>query len=1472
MLNGVEVPDTYAHPSNTPFTLPANAPVRQYIPVPIQPTPDGVSRRVGYIRVGDLDGDGEYDFVFPRFHPTVTTNIYVDAYRRDGTLLWRVDLGPNSLNQYSIEPGASAIDIGHGDNMAVYDLDGDGRAEVILRTARGVVLPNGTVIPGPDDNTQYISILDGLTGRERARDTVPNPYLADGPLNGHMGILYDGKRPVLIYKAKNRRDDGTFQGITSAWTYRNGTLTRLWTWLHSSAWAPEAHQIRLGDLDHDGRDEFQDIGYALRVDGTYMWGNPEIGHGDRFHTLDIDPDRPGLETFLIQQDNPSGLGMALIEAATGKFIKKWYLGGVGDVGRGVAADFDLNHRGCEMFSTMANLYDCKGNVIYNTHPWPVETIWWDSDPARELLVTVGSTGESPAIGKFNPSNPGTPTRIYTIYNETPPGVYWLYGGRPNFCGDILGDWREELVLPANDNSEIRIYITKIPATNRLYCLMHNGQYRIQAVTKGYWQSAYVDYYLGGDMDPPPPAPFSNARLVWRGGGSNLWDVGVTPNWLTNNLWVSNFTAVPYQQGDSVLFDISGSNHVSIHLTTDLQPAEVTVYSPRDYTFAGPGRLSGPMKLTKVGGGRLILLGTNTYSGRTLVAEGSLVVHGHLINSPLTVRGGTWLDGRLSGTGIVSAPVTIQRNGGLSPGNGTNAPGTLTIANNLTLHNSLNDFDLSDDPSGSVRKNDRVIVTGNLTLLGTNTFRIWRLNTNVSAGYYPLISYSGTFSGSLAALRTVGLEGIPHTFTNRANQLELWVRPTRAPATVVWTGGLNNNAWDLAHTPNWLNGTNQDVFMPGDTVYFDNTGASNLTVRLSDWLPAAKVVVNSTLNYTFTGDGGLMGAASVLKSNTGSLTLLAGNNTYTGRTVIAGGTLIVPTLEPSGFPSALGSASPDPSNILLTSGATLRVNSQAYTDRGLTLGPGTNTLDVTGSQLTLAGPMVGTGTLRKTGGGTLALSASNSFTGGTIIESGAINLLDSRGNIYGLGTGPVIFINGTLSYMDLQASLSYPQNFIVPAGCSGRINCDGRSSLTGSLTGAGTFTVYVGYVRTDFRGDWSGFTGQINVVTDSDGGDFRLNNRAGLPGARLNLASLASLQNRVSGTPTIPIGELAGAPGSNLSAPGGNGGLPVIWSVGGLNTSATFAGNTFNNVGLIKVGTGTWTLSGTNLAHTGPTTINAGTLLYNGIGTNSTSPLTVNTSGTLGGTGFIGGNVTVHGTLNPGPTAGSSIGTLTVSGNVTFSPSGRAVMEINKTMASHDRLVVGGTLTCGGMLVVTNLGGTLSAGDSFKLFDARVYAGAFSNFALPPLPAGLAWDTSALNTNGTLRVVAQKPAGANIAFVSFHPADDQPDATAAGAGFTNAPDAGYTRLLRARGHTVTRLVTVDSADANPDFIAALQTNDLVIISRSVPSSHYQQANETAFWNGLSKPVMILGGYIIRGGTGGGSRLGLTTGETMVDTTS
>jgi hypothetical protein len=113
---------------------------------------------------------------------------------------------------------------------------------------------------------------------------------------------------------------------------------------------------------------------------------------------------------------------------------------------------------------------------------------------------------------------------------------------------------------------------------------------------------------------------------------------------------------------------------------------------------------------------------------------------------------------------------------------------------------------------------------------------------------------------------------------------------------------------------------------------------------------------------------------------------------------------------------------------------------------------------------------------------------------------------------------------------------------------------------------------------------------------------------------------------------------------------------------------------------------------------------------------------------------------------------------------------------------------------------------------------------------------------------------------NILWVSFHPDDNTPSAAAAAAGFTKAPDAGYTQLLRDNGYNVTRVVT----SATPN-VALLNSADLVIISRSVPSGNYQDDAATAAWNGIKAPTMILGGYILRN-----SRLGYTTGATIPDT--
>jgi fibronectin-binding autotransporter adhesin len=1332
---------------SAPWGLSSNAPVRQYFAVPLHDVVGGAypPYDVKFCWVGDLDGDGEYDFVVDRLSTqttgTATNNIpeHLQAYKRDGTFLWQMDMGYNSTNQYNIEPGASAISIGDKDNVTVYDLDGDGRAEVCVRTARGVALPDGTIITGPDDTTQYLTILDGLTGQERARTTITNLWPGDGPLNCRFGILYcDGVHPSLVIEGENRQGSGIFQRESMTYDYRDGELTRRWFFAYpinlNLSWS---HQFRIADVNHDGIDDLVEVGSVRNgADGSTLF-DTELLHGDRLHLSDIDPDRPGLETFVIQQDNPSMLGMALYESGTGKMIKKWYQTGVGDVGRGIAIDIDPNHKGLEMYSTMGGIYNCDGNSITSASLWAPEGVWWDADLVREFEDGAGSGAFNPVINKYNPST-HVADRIYSIYSDGGSYVvHQAYGGRAAFWGDILGDWREELVLVASDYSEIRIYTTKIQATNRLYGLMQNPAYRGQATAKGYYEANYPDFYLGQDMPPPVPAPISDATLVWRGDGTNIWDAGITANWATNWFWSTNTASVVCHSGDSVLFDLTGSNNVAIGLAGTLTPGAVTVYAPKDFMFSGAGSLSGTMKLTKAGKGALTVNTTNTYTGATLVAEGPLVVNGGLTASPVTVRGGVWHDGRLAGTGFVGSGVRVEIAGGVSPGNGTNSPGTLTIANGIVFAGgSENQFDQTNTPAGP---GDLLQVIGNVTLTGTNRFAINLLGTNLNPGVYPLIAFSGALTGNLAAQTIGGLDGVPVVLTNPPGQIALLVKSVRSPAALTWTGGLNGNAWDLLSASNWLNGAIRDRFNPQDTVRFDNTGASNLTVSLTGLLNSSGVTVDSSGNYTFSGSGVLMGSGGIAKSNTGTLTISGTAHTYTGPTIIAGGTLSVASLGIAGAPGSIGAAGASATNLVLAGGTLQLAGDDAYTDRALTLSSGTNTFDIpaSGVQMTLVNQIIGGGKLAKSGSGLLVLTTNNTYSGGTVIKAGRILLGGALANSSGLGSGAVTLEGGTLSMSDVQASETAAWNLVVPAGATAQLDVDGRSSLTGSLTGGGTLSVFTPYVRTDFSGNWSSFSNQLNIITDSDGGDFRCNNSAGYPKAKINLAALTSLQNRVSDTPTNPVGEISGAARSYLSAPGGNSGIGVVWRVGGLNTTATFAGNTTNNVGFIKEGTGAWIWTGTN-SHTGATTVSNGTLLVQGIAAGATGTFTVAPAGTLGGTGTIGGATTVNGRLSPGNNA---IGTLTFTNTVILNPGGTTQIEISKSPKTNDLLrVVLGRLTYGGTLNVTNLAGALTNGDSFKIIDATNYTGNFATLALPALATNLAWNTSALYTNGTLSVV------------------------------------------------------------------------------------------------------------------------------------
>lgn len=1261
VLAGAEVSDIWANSLSAPFTLPAAAPTRQYIPVPLKPTPDDTptaSFKVKFCWVGDLDGDGEFDYVVDRSNPTVAARQWLQAYKRDGTLLWQMNMGANSVYQYSIEPGSSAISIGHGDNVTVYDMDGDGKSEVIVRTSNGVVFGNGAVVSGgANDNAQFISIVNGLTGAELARAAAPNPRIGDGPMNGHMGILYlDGQRPSVVWAAKNRDASNAFHGTITAWDWRAGALTQRWSWVDSGAiHSPEGHQIRISDVENDGKDEFVDIGYVLDDHGAQRYNLPEVVHGDRFHVTDIDPDRPGLENFIIQQNNGSGLATALFDVGSGAMIKKWYAGGVVDVGRGVVADIDASHKGSEFFSTQPGIFNAKGLQIYANQPFPPEAIWWDADLSREFIATVGSTAESPAISKFNPASPANFSRLYTIYNETAPGVYQAYGGRPAFWGDILGDWREELLCVANDNSELRIYTTKNASTTRIYTLMHNPQYRCQATTKGYAQASYVDYHLGTGMTLPQPPPMVDAKLAWRGGtGASTWRTG------TSSSWQNNGTTSSFANGDSVRFDIGGNNAATVALSGNLQPSAVTVYSPKDYTFDGAsGSLIGSMTLMKAGSSTLTLTGSHSFSGRTTVWDGALAMNGTFSQSPVTVWGGTWggvasaglSGGRVAGTGTFSQPVTLSYRGGVTPGSGMGNAGTLRFSGGVTAQDgSYFAMDVSNDPSGNVTPSDRVAITGNLALSGKVGLVIKSLNGPLAPGSYTLITYTGTLTGNASNFDVKVPAGTPYTLAAAAGAVTLNVPVTRAPSTVIWRG--NAEAWDLANSQNWLKSGSPDVFVSGDAVTFDSTGAARPTVTLSTSLPVAGVSVNSGTDYTFTGAGSISGNGGLTKSGTGTLAINTVND-YTGPTTINGGVLAIDSLGDAGTPGSIGAASATASNLVLNGGTLRLTGQQTNTNRSLTLGASGGAIDIanSSSSMQISGVVSGAGGLVKSGPGTLILASSNTYTGGTTIDGGSIYLAGATANVSGLGTGPVTLVNGTLTMANVQASEAAAWNLVVPAGGSGRLNADGRCSLTGSLTGSGNFTYYSPYVRTDMKGNWSAFTGRIHLATDADGSEMRLTNTFGFGTAALDIGANSYVYFNVTGTTqTLNIGELTGDPTSGIG--GGPSSNTITWRVGGRNTDATFAGAIVNGTGptaIIKTGTGIWTLGGAS-THTGATTVSSGTLRIHGSTTGSA--VTVQFGAAIGGTGSITGNVSVqsgaileHGAIDSAP--------LAVTGNLAF---------------------------------------------------------------------------------------------------------------------------------------------------------------------------------------------------------------------------
>ncbi len=518
--------DNSENSEHSDYTLPANVPTG-YIPIPLQ-KPEG-RYTANDASVGDIDGDGQYEFFLKwepwnardNSHDGYTDPVLIDCYRLDGTWLWRINLGRN------IRAGA------HYTQFMVYDFDGDGRAELMCRTADGTIDGTGQVIgdsladyrnaagrilEGPE----FLTVFDGLTGH--ALDT--KPYV---PQRGDVSAWGDAKAnrsdrflAAVAYLGAQQRlpqlgEDGRglpsavfcrgyyTRSVLAAWDWDGKELRQRWVFdTDNPRWASYAgqgnHNLRVADVDGDGLDEITYGSMCVDHDGTGLY-NTGFGHGDALHLV-ADPKDNALYIWDCHENRRDG--SELRNARTGDVV--FQIKSRDDVGRCMAADIDPTNPGLEMWSTDSHgIRNMKGEIVgaakdaddpqHNNNlvmrgRWLSVNfgIWWDGDLLRELL-------DRQTVTKYD-------WEQRTIVELQRFDGQFNNGTKSNPClaADILGDWREEVLVRNRESTELRLYVSTIPTPYRINCLMEDIPYRLSVATQNvaYNQPSEPGYYIGPD--------------------------------------------------------------------------------------------------------------------------------------------------------------------------------------------------------------------------------------------------------------------------------------------------------------------------------------------------------------------------------------------------------------------------------------------------------------------------------------------------------------------------------------------------------------------------------------------------------------------------------------------------------------------------------------------------------------------------------------------------------------------------------------------------------------------------------------------------------------------------------------------------------------------------------------------------------------------------------------------------------------
>jgi len=473
--------------------------------------PDGTtcSYTPNDMSVGDLDGDGELELVL-KWDPSnskdnansgYTGNVYIDAYKIGGAKMWRIDLGKN------IRAGA------HYTQFMVYDLDGDGMAEIAMKTSDGTVDGKGVVIGDASKDyrtstgtimsgNEFLTVFAGATGA--ALKTV-NFWPARGKISGDTygnrdnrmlaAIAYlDGEHPSLV----TVRGYYT-ESFIAAYDWDGKDLKTRWQYSATTAgkglYGQGNHNLSVGDIDADGYDEIVFGAGALNHDGTLKY-RTGLGHGDAMHLSDLDPDKPGLEVWDVHEETSAAYSDEMHDK-DGNIVWGTKQTG-GDNGRGLAADLDSTNRGFEMWSYASGaIHSAKGVKLWDALPSQNFRIYFDGDLQDELLDATGGGGSGGKIEKWNQSTKAI-DRYFSFYNVNGSTLNNYTKANPCIVADLLGDWREEFIVRSGtDASIVTIFSTPVKTDHRLYTLLHDSHYRVSVAWQNvaYNQPPHVGYYL-----------------------------------------------------------------------------------------------------------------------------------------------------------------------------------------------------------------------------------------------------------------------------------------------------------------------------------------------------------------------------------------------------------------------------------------------------------------------------------------------------------------------------------------------------------------------------------------------------------------------------------------------------------------------------------------------------------------------------------------------------------------------------------------------------------------------------------------------------------------------------------------------------------------------------------------------------------------------------------------------------------------